>query len=68
MKLNILWICSDQQRWDMLGCYGNPFLRTPNLDRLAAEGVRFDHAFCQNPVCTPTTMALTEEPAWTAAV
>jgi arylsulfatase A-like enzyme len=51
---NILWICTDQQRWDTLGCYGNPFVRTPNLDRLAAGGHRFDFAFCQNPVCTPS--------------
>ncbi len=51
---NILWICTDQQRWDTLGCYGNAFVRTPNLDRLAAEGVLFDHAYCQNPVCMPS--------------
>jgi arylsulfatase len=51
---NILWICSDQQRFDSLGCYGNPFVHTPNLDRLAAEGVRFSHAYCQSPVCTPS--------------
>jgi len=51
---NILWICSDQQRWDTLGCYGNPFVNTPNIDRLAAEGTCFDHAFSQSPVCTPS--------------
>jgi len=51
---NILWICSDQQRWDTLGCYGNPFVRTPNLDRLAAEAFCFETAICQNPVCTPS--------------
>lgn len=51
---NILWICSDQQRWDTLNCYGNRFVTTPNLDRLAARGVRFDNAFCQSPVCTPS--------------
>jgi len=51
---NILWICTDQQRFDTLGCCGNPFVRTPNLDRLAQEGVLFDYAFCQNPVCTPS--------------
>ncbi|HML48258.1 MAG TPA: sulfatase-like hydrolase/transferase, partial [Clostridia bacterium] len=51
---NILWICSDQQRWDTLGCYGNPFVRTPNLDRLAALGVRFDRAYAQSPVCSPS--------------
>ena len=51
---NILWICSDQQRFDSLGCYGNPFVQTPNLDRLAQEGVLFEHAYSQSPVCTPS--------------
>ena len=51
---NILWICTDQQRWDTLGCYGNPWVKTPNIDRLAAEGIRFDAAFSQSPVCTPS--------------
>jgi len=51
---NILWICSDQQRFDTLGCYGNSFVDTPNLDRIAGEGVLFEHAYCQNPVCTPS--------------
>jgi arylsulfatase len=51
---NILWICTDQQRFDTLGCYGNPHVLTPNLDRLAASGVLFENAFCQSPVCTPS--------------
>lgn len=51
---NILWICSDQQRWDTLGCYGNEFTKTPNLDRLAAGGTQFQHCFSQSPVCTPS--------------
>lgn len=51
---NILWICTDQQRFDTLGCTGNPFVRTPVLDQLAADGVLFEHAFCQSPVCTPS--------------
>ncbi|MFW6154028.1 MAG: sulfatase-like hydrolase/transferase [Planctomycetota bacterium] len=51
---NILWICSDQQRWDTLGCYGNPFVATPNLDRLAREGMCFERAYAQSPVCTPS--------------
>jgi len=51
---NILWICSDQQRFDTLGCYGNPYVSTPNLDRLADNGALFVNAFSQNPVCTPS--------------
>ena len=51
---NILWICTDQQRFDTLGCYGNEFVHTPNLDSLASEGVLFESAYCQSPVCTPS--------------
>lgn len=51
---NILWICTDQQRWDTIASLGNRHIRTPNLDRLAANGVAFTHAYCQNPICTPS--------------
>ncbi len=51
---NILWICRDQQRYDTLGCYGNPHVAAPNLDRLAAAGTRFANAFSQSPLCTPS--------------
>ena len=51
---NVLWICTDQQRYDTLGCYGNDAVRTPNIDRLAGRGVRFDRCFSQSPVCTPS--------------
>lgn len=51
---NILWICTDQQRFDTIGALGNPHVHTPNLDRLAAGGVSFSHAFCQSPICTPS--------------
>lgn len=51
---NILWICTDQQRFDSLSCYGNDFVDTPNIDRLADRGTRFDRAYCQSPVCTPS--------------
>jgi choline-sulfatase len=54
VKPNVLWICTDQQRWDTLGCYGNRFVRTPNLDRLAAGGALFDRCYTQSPVCTPS--------------
>ena len=50
---NIIFIFSDQQRWDTCGCYGQPLEVTPNLDRLAAEGVRFENAFTCQPVCGP---------------
>ena len=51
---NILWICTDQQRVDTLGCYGNTMVTTPNIDRLAANGIRFERAYCQSPICTPS--------------
>jgi arylsulfatase len=51
---NVLWICTDQQRFDTLGCYGNRWVRTPHIDRLAGRGTRFEYAFCQNPLCTPS--------------
>lgn len=53
-KKNILWICTDQQRYDTLGCYGNKFVNTPTLDKLASEAAVFDTAISQSPVCTPS--------------
>lgn len=55
---NIVFIFSDQQRWDTCGCYGQPLAITPNLDRMASEGVRFEHAFTCQPVCGPARAAL----------
>ena len=54
---NILFIMADQLRWDYLGCSGHPHIRTPNIDRLAAKGIRFDKAFVQAPVCGPSRMS-----------
>ncbi len=54
---NVLWICTDQQRWDTIHGLGNEHIRTPNLDRLCGEGVAFTHAFCQSPICTPSRAA-----------
>lgn len=54
---NILFIMFDQLRWDYLGCYGHPHLQTPNLDRLASRGVRFDRAHIQSPLCGPSRMS-----------
>ncbi len=53
MAPNILCIVLDQLRADHLGCYGNPDVLTPNIDRLAAEGCRCDDSFVANPVCMP---------------
>ena len=55
---NILFILSDQQRWDSLGCYGQPLDTTPCLDQLAAQGVRFTHGFSCQPVCGPARACL----------
>lgn len=55
---NLVFIFSDQQRWDTLGCYGQPLPITPHLDRLASEGVRFEHAFTPQPVCGPSRACL----------
>ncbi|MBN1643088.1 MAG: sulfatase-like hydrolase/transferase [Anaerolineae bacterium] len=55
---NILIIHADQHRYDCLGAYGNPDIRTPNIDALAADGVRYDNAFCCFPVCTPSRYSL----------
>lgn len=50
---NIVCFVTDQQRADHLGCYGNPDVRTPNIDRLAREGVVFTESFVANVVCMP---------------
>ncbi|MCL5269775.1 MAG: sulfatase [bacterium] len=50
---NLLFVFDDQHAWDMLGCYGNGQVQTPNLDRLATEGVRFNRCISNACVCTP---------------
>lgn len=55
---NVLFFFSDQQRWDTCGCYGQRLPVTPNLDRMAAEGVRFEYAFSCQPVCGPARACL----------
>ena len=57
-KPNVLLIMTDQQRYDSLGCYGIDAIPTPNLDRLAKEGVRFDKCYVNNPVCTPSRASI----------
>lgn len=54
---NILFIMCDQLRFDYLSCYGHPTLKTPNIDALAARGVRFTRAYVQSPVCGPSRMS-----------
>lgn len=51
---NVVFILTDNQGAWSLGCYGNPDIRTPHIDRLAAEGIRFNRALSSNPVCSPT--------------
>lgn len=58
MTRNILFIMCDQLRFDYLGCAGHPSIRTPNIDRLAARGVRFARAYAQSPICGPSRMSL----------
>jgi len=55
---NLLLITTDQQRWDSLSCLGTPGYRTPNLDRLAREGVLFERSYCPSPVCTPARVSI----------
>ena len=51
---NILWYCTDQQRFDTIAALGNQHINTPNLDRFVAQSAAFTHAFCQSPICTPS--------------
>ena len=55
---NVLLILTDQQRKDSIGAYGNGFVQTENIDRLAAEGVRFERTYCQNPFCCPSRASI----------
>lgn len=57
--MNLLFLFSDQHSKHFLGCYGNPHVHTPNLDRLAQRGVVFDNAYCNNPLCVPSRASMT---------
>ena len=60
---NILFIMTDQQRYDMLSCAGNRYVHTPSLDQLAENGVRFERNYCANPVSIQSvTQAMTRLP------
>src|SRR5688572_32721352 len=53
-KTNLIFILTDNHGAWTLGCYGNKEIRTPHIDRLAAEGVLFKRAYCNNSVCSPS--------------
>lgn len=55
---NILMIMSDNQSWNHAGIYGDKTVRTPNMDLIAKQGVRFNNAFCSSPSCTPARAAM----------
>lgn len=57
-KKNVLLIMTDAHRADYMSCAGHPLLKTPNLDRLASEGVRFTNHFCTNPMCLPNRASM----------
>jgi arylsulfatase A-like enzyme len=53
-KPNIVFILTDDHRWDFMSCAGHPFVKTPNLDRLASQGVLFSNAFVTSSLCSPS--------------
>lgn len=55
---NIVFILCDDLRWDCMSCAGHPYLKTPNIDRLAREGVRFANAFCTTSLCSPSRASI----------
>jgi len=55
---NVVVVLVDDLRWDELGCTGHPFVKTPGMDRIANEGVRFRNAFCTTPLCSPVRACL----------
>ena len=57
-RSNLVFIMSDQQRYDTLACYGNDWIQTPNLNTLASQGFVFEHAYVTQPVCTPARASI----------
>ncbi|MCH8118498.1 MAG: sulfatase [Planctomycetes bacterium] len=58
LKPNLLFILADDLGWSQLGCYGSGFYETPNIDRLAGEGMKFTDAYAACPVCSPTRASI----------
>jgi len=56
--MNVIFFITDQQRADHLGCAGNKVLQTPNIDKLAGEGIRFSNAYVGNPTCMPNRCSI----------
>ena len=56
--MNLLFILSDEHQREVTGCYGNRIVKTPNMDRLARDGVRFTNAYTPCPICVPARSAL----------
>ena len=57
-RRQIIFLMTDTTRKDMLGCYGNPEMKTPNLDKLASQGIRYENAYTCQPVCGPARSAI----------
>ena len=57
-KPNIIFLMTDDQRWDNLGCYGRPEFNTPNIDKLAEDGITFDKAFYTVAICMPSRVTM----------
>src|ERR1035437_2885886 len=57
-KPNVLYIMTDQQSYNMMSCMGNKWLSTPNMDKIANMGYRFEKTYCVNPVCMPSRFSL----------
>ncbi|VGO12546.1 Arylsulfatase [Pontiella desulfatans] len=57
-RKNIVFILADDQRNDVLGCYGNDLIQTPTIDQLASNGVRFENFFCETPICSASRATL----------
>ena len=56
--LNVLFLMTDEQHYRSLSVAGNPYVQTPNMDRLAREGVRFENATCVTPYCSPSRASI----------